>query len=104
MFDASDPNLFWLNVTNVVLGLVVLTCCIVLGYGIVSELVKRIRVPKLSFLPADDHSFVSPDLGMTMADGGERIDRRSAIVVNERGELRSYHPTPDEPHIIRGEE
>jgi hypothetical protein len=25
---------------------------------------------------ADDHTFVSPELGPTMADGGERLDRQ----------------------------
>jgi hypothetical protein len=103
MFDPSDPNLFWLNVTNVVLGLVVLSCCVVLGYGVVREVAARVRVPKLRFLEVDDHAFSTPDLGITMADGGHRIDQKSATLVTEQGELRSNAALSDESHIIRGE-
>ena len=36
MFNFNDPNTFWLNVTNIVLGLVTLICCVAVGRGVLS--------------------------------------------------------------------
>jgi hypothetical protein len=69
--DASDT--FWLDFTNIALGLVTLLCVVAVAAGVVRELHHRIaRRRRL----ADDHSFEAPELGVTMADGGERVDRR----------------------------
>ena len=82
MFDLSDPNTFWLNVTNIVLGLVTLICCVVVGYGVVQEILVRVR--KRKAVEADDHAFLVSNLGLTMADGGERIEK-SSLSVSEKG-------------------
>jgi hypothetical protein len=76
MFDFSDPETFWLNVTNLALGAVTLICCIIVGFGVVVELVERLIAKIRSTVPADDHAFVVPRLGTTMADGGEREDKK----------------------------
>lgn len=76
MFDFSNPETMWLNTTNLVLGAVTLVCVLVFAGVLVKELLHRAKVR--ATVPAfDDHSFAYPDLGITMADGGEKIDEMS---------------------------
>jgi hypothetical protein len=66
---------------NVVLGIVVLVCCVAVSIGIMQEIVarrkKRAALAALDHEVADlvagydDHLFHVPGLGVTMADGGE---------------------------------
>ncbi len=73
MYGADGSDTFWLDFTNIALGLVTLVCVIVVVAGVVRELGQRFaRSKKL----VDDHAFDTPGLGVTMADGGERIDRK----------------------------
>ncbi len=82
----NDPSTYWLSVMNVVLGLVVLICCGALGVGVFQEIVSRRRKRvaataldrEVSDLVAsfDGHAFDVPQLGLTMADGGEPADRK----------------------------
>lgn len=73
MYAPDGPDTFWLDFTNIALGLVTLVCAIAVVAGVVRELGHRLaRRRRL----ADDHAFETPELGVTMADGGERIDRR----------------------------
>jgi hypothetical protein len=73
MYGADGSDTFWLDFTNIALGLVTLVCVIVVVAGVVRELGHRLtHAKKLT----DDHAFDTPELGLTMADGGERIDRR----------------------------
>ncbi|KAA0227379.1 hypothetical protein KJ068_15685 [bacterium] len=74
MFDWSNPETFWLNVTNIALGVATLICCVVLAAGVLQEVVVRLR--RRAEVPAklDDHAFALPKLGLTMADGGEKQD------------------------------
>ncbi len=73
MYGASGPDTFWLNFTNIALGLVTLACVLAIAAGVVRELVERRRGHAAA--AADDHAFVTPELGLTMADGGKRIDK-----------------------------
>jgi hypothetical protein len=84
MFDLSDPKMFWLNITNIMLGVAVLVCCVTLGYGIVQEVLIRIRKSRTAPAASDDHAFHTPDLGVTMADGGKRIDSTSNSVLKKK--------------------
>jgi hypothetical protein len=70
MYGPDGPDTFWLNFTNIALGLVTLLCVIAVAGGVVRELLHRRALRTL----ADDHAFATPALGVTMADGGERID------------------------------
>ena len=74
----NDFETFWLTATNIVLGLVTLVCCIVIGHSLLLEVKERLaaRRTKLA-VGADDHAFVIPMLGVTMADGGERVDKNA---------------------------
>ncbi|HUK15858.1 MAG TPA: hypothetical protein VLW65_05565 [Bryobacteraceae bacterium] len=83
----SDPSTYWLTVTNVVLGLVVLVCCVAVAVGVVQELAARrrkaVEASKLDREVADlvsaygGHAFQVPSLGVTMADGGEKLDDKT---------------------------
>ncbi|HEX9655046.1 MAG TPA: hypothetical protein VGA99_15170 [bacterium] len=75
MFNFTDPETFWLNVTNLGLGIVTFICCAVLAGGVLKEVVERLRARVRVPVEQDDHAFVMPQLGLTMADGGEREDK-----------------------------
>lgn len=78
-------EVFWLNVTNLVLGLATLTCLMVLGYAVFRELRERVKARATEPVRIDDHAFMIDGLGVTMADGGEKIDRDEMLVVTEDG-------------------
>ncbi len=79
----SDPSTYWLNVTNIGLGVVVLVCCAIVVFGVAQELAarrrKRASLNQLDREVAalvgrfDSHAFHVPGLGVTMADGGEQV-------------------------------
>lgn len=73
MYAPDGPDTFWLDFTNIALGLVTLVCVIAVVAGVVRELGHRFGRRRSL---VDDHAFESPDLGLTMADGGERVDER----------------------------
>ena len=83
----SDPSTYWLTVTNAVLGLVVLVCCVAVAVGVVQELAaRRKRAAAASQLDREvaglvsaygSHAFQVPGLGVTMADGGEKLDEKN---------------------------
>lgn len=71
---------------NIVLGLVVLVCCGALVVGVLQEIAARRRKRaelaaldrEVSNLVAsyDSHALHVPELGLTMADGGDPVDRK----------------------------
>ena len=71
--NASGPDTFWLDFVNIGLGLVTLLCVLLVVSGVVRELSYRFARRRTA---VDDHAFETPELGMTMADGGKRIDRQ----------------------------
>lgn len=93
MFDPTDAETFWLTATNIALGAVTLICIIAVGVVGFREIFSKVWLRVRETVLADDHTFVHADLGLTMADGGER---------------QKEHPTPaivpskkDEPNIHR---
>jgi len=83
----SDPSTYWLTLTNAALGIVVLICCVAVGIGVIQELAarhkKRVASAQLDREVADlvasfqdGHAFHSPELGITMADGGEEFKKK----------------------------
>lgn len=72
MYGAEGPDTFWLDFTNIALGLVTLACVLVVAAGAFADLRRRLRAREHA--AADDHSFATPELGVTMADGGEPVD------------------------------
>ena len=73
----SDPQTWWLNMTNLGLGLVALVALLAIAYGIVWDLIAKRRESQQvdgevsRMLAGMEHAFHSPELGLTMADGGE---------------------------------
>jgi hypothetical protein len=76
---------YWLSATNSALGVVVLICVFVVAGAVMREIAVRMhRRAKLSneldrdmrhlVEEFDDHAFLDPELGITLADGGEKID------------------------------
>jgi len=82
---SSYDQVFWLNVTNMVLGLVTLACVVVIGYAALRELRQRAKQKSSKQIKADDHAFVVTGLGVTMADGGKKISDDEMLVVTENG-------------------
>lgn len=78
----NEDWVFWLNLTNIALGVVVLLAVLVVAYGLAWEFVSRRKKPsELANLDVEmnsmlhreiAHSLTVPELGMTMADGGEQ--------------------------------
>jgi hypothetical protein len=82
----NDPSTYWLTITNIGLGVVVLICCGAVAFGIVQELAARRRKRasmsqldrEVSDLVSayDGHAFNVPGLGVTMADGGDPLNKK----------------------------
>jgi len=72
MLDFNDPKTLWLIIVNIALGVTTLACCIVVGRK--AYLDMKSRHPHHANVPTDDHAFSTPGLGVTMADGGQRLD------------------------------
>ncbi|MCX6622490.1 MAG: hypothetical protein NTY38_15775 [Acidobacteria bacterium] len=73
---------FWLNVTNIGLGVVIFICVLVIAFGIAKDMLAR-RVRRTAMEAEMDgdlramvgeggNLFAVPGLGLTMADGGEQ--------------------------------
>ena len=82
----SDPSTYWLNFTNIALGVVTLICIGAVVFGVLQELaVRRKKSTAMSKLDRevsdlvhafDGHAFHVPGLGVTMADGGEELPKK----------------------------
>jgi len=85
---AGENWTMWLNITNFALGLVTLIALALVFVAVGWDLLVRKtgRVPSVDFdnidselkalLHGGSHSLTVPELGLTMADGGERIDSK----------------------------
>lgn len=72
MVDWSDPQTFWLNVTNAVLGLVTLIALVAVAGAVVVDVLQRLK-ERVAAAASDPHAILVPGLGATMADGGETV-------------------------------
>ena len=77
MVDWGDPEAFWLNVTNAVLGLVTIIAFALVVSSVGAELLQRWR-RKVRDAAGEIHLFEAPLLGPTMADGGRKLKDREA--------------------------
>ncbi len=76
LFDRSDPAAFWLDITNAFLGLLVVVPLLYVVYQMAWELPSYLRERRQRRLAGSPHSLSTPDLGMTMADGGTPCDEQ----------------------------
>ncbi len=82
---AGENWTMWLNITNFALGLVTVIAVLLVFFAVGWDLLlRKVRAPKpdwstvdadlRAMLHAGSHSLSVPELGLTMADGGERIE------------------------------
>ncbi len=71
----TAAEVFELNIVNALLGLATLVCILAVVWGVVSEVAARMRARVTTY--ADSHTFAMPELGLTMADGGEKVDAKA---------------------------
>ncbi|MGO9273407.1 MAG: hypothetical protein ACLQOO_24740 [Terriglobia bacterium] len=91
---AGENWTFWLNMTNIALGVItVLALLVVLGavgWDLLARTVRKARethslgADLRAMLHADSHALSVPGLGLTMADGGERIKPSEAASSEEK--------------------
>jgi hypothetical protein len=74
MFQAMQSDEFWLLLVNAVLALVTLVCVAVIGKVAYGEILERRKMGRWLKRLDDDHAFNVSELGVTMADGGKRVD------------------------------
>ena len=86
LLNGYSQDLFWLNTANILLGVVVALCFGVLGFALVREYQARAKKRAathaeldrdMQVMMGDGHAFNVAGLGLTMADGGERIAKTS---------------------------
>jgi hypothetical protein len=75
LFDPSNPDAFWLDVTNAALGVFCLICLLAIAWGIARDVQLRLRQRSIHLLRSDPHAHFDPALGASMADGGEPVDQ-----------------------------
>ena len=97
MSELLDSETGLLNVTNVVLGLAVLACILLVGRVMIQEMRAWASAKVRNNIAQDDHAFDLSSLGITMADGGEPINEKT------RG-VRKPPTAPDDPrNIVRSD-
>lgn len=73
MFDHTDPQVLWLNVTNLLLAVPIVVCGLALGWAVIGDVrdaLRRRRIHGLEPCATDPHALATAQLGLTMADGG----------------------------------
>ncbi len=73
--DLNDPQTYWLNLTNIGLGLATLAGLGLVVYAFGQEVLGRMAHRTRKAAGVDDHAFLT-ELGVTMADGGERTGKK----------------------------
>jgi hypothetical protein len=71
----TDSEILWLNLTNAGLGLATLAGIAALAWAAVRELGERAKSRVGAHEQLDPHIAFVPGLGVTMADGGEKVDQ-----------------------------
>lgn len=88
MLDFLGSDEFWLNFTNIALGVTTLVCVVAIVRVMMKEIAERRRLNAFANSLADDHVFAIPGLGLTMADGGKRIEQDESTP----GEVKNSRP------------
>ncbi len=96
MIDLLNPETLW-TLTNQCIAAVV----VVSGFIVARDIVQHLQLqfqPRQQRVRLDDHSFFVPELGLTMADGGERTDKDDATdKTGETGTTDSTVSVPPAP-------
>lgn len=79
----NNPETIWLNLTNLALGVVVLLALMGVAYTMMRDVIEQAMAHRREsavdrevrdLLATEPHAFFQPELGLTMADGGEPED------------------------------
>lgn len=69
----TDSEILWLNLTNAGLGLATLAGIAALAWAVLRDLREKAK-SRAAVHDLDPHAAFIPELGLTMADGGEKVD------------------------------
>lgn len=69
----TDSQVLWLNLTNAGLGLATLAGIVALAWAVMRDLREKAK-SRVAVHDLDPHAAFLPELGLTMADGGEKVD------------------------------
>lgn len=93
---AGENWTMWLNITNFALGLVTLVALLVVFLSVGWDLLTRkVKSPAVDMRNIDadlkallhgSHSFNVPEFGLTMADGGEKIEPSKSDETNKKSQ------------------
>jgi hypothetical protein len=72
----SQPETLWLQLINLVLGSVIFICCLAMGAKLFQTMKERSLNKIYRNRVQEEHTLILADLGITMADGGERVGKR----------------------------
>jgi hypothetical protein len=74
MITLVKPDTLWLITVNILLGLAIIVCSVMIAMNFVNEIRRRRRGRKDEAQVPDDYLKGLKDLGVTLPDGGEKID------------------------------
>jgi len=95
---AGENWTMWLNITNFALGLVTLVALLVVFLSVGWDLLARkVKAPAhvdlrnidsdlKALLHGSSHSFTVPEFGLTMADGGEKVEPSKSETTNKKSQ------------------
>lgn len=95
---AGENWTMWLNITNLALGIVTLVALLLVFFAVGWDLlVRKVKEPaRIGLRDIDDelqallnrqsHSLSVPGLGLTMADGGEKIEPYKAKTSHKKSQ------------------
>ena len=69
----TSSEILWLNLTNAGLGLATLAGIAALAWAVLRDLREKAK-SRVAVHDLDPHAAFLPELGLTMADGGEKVD------------------------------
>jgi hypothetical protein len=84
--DWGNSQTLWLNLTNLALGIVTVLALGVVAFGVAQEVFEKRRKAR-QFAGMDEevrHMLRVPELGLTMADGGEPLPSPGSDTAPER--------------------
>ncbi len=69
----TDTEILWLNLTNAGLGLATLAGVAALAWAVLRDVREKAK-SRVPVHDLDPHAAFLPELGLTMADGGEKVE------------------------------
>ncbi|HEX7708647.1 MAG TPA: hypothetical protein VF701_19455 [Thermoanaerobaculia bacterium] len=74
----TEMEVLELNFANAALGIATLICVLMVAWATAAEVLGRIKARSHAHAATNDHHlFTVPGLGLTMADGGEKVDEKT---------------------------